>query len=67
MAELAERPVTREQAELLFDIDESLPVYPQYRLVLMSANNEVEPFETEEEVAEFVRLANRKWLEDEPW
>jgi hypothetical protein len=67
MVKLVERPVTREQAELLFDMDGSVPVYPRYRLVLMSANDEAEPFKTEEEVAEFMQWANQKWLENESW
>jgi hypothetical protein len=67
MTKLVERPVTREQAELLFDMDGSIPVYPQYRLVLMSDNDEVEPFKTEKEVTEFMQWANQKWLENESW
>jgi hypothetical protein len=68
MTGLTEKYVTREQAELLFDIDDSVPVHSRYRLVLMPTNNEeAEPFATDAEVAEFLRWANQKWLQNDSW
>jgi hypothetical protein len=67
MTKLLERDVTREQAALLFDIDSSVPDCSRYRLILVPTNDEVEPFETEEEVTEFLTWANQKWLENESW
>jgi hypothetical protein len=36
-------------------------------LVLVADDTLAEPFETDEEVAEFLRWANQKWLDNESW
>jgi hypothetical protein len=67
MTKQIERDVTREQAELLFNMDSSIPRCSKYRLILVPTNDEVEPFETEAEVSEFLMWANQKWLSNETW
>jgi hypothetical protein len=69
--ETLEREITREQAQLLFNLpDDGVKVY---RLRLVPALNdtgkeqEASPFETEQELAEFMGWANREWLAHEAW
>ncbi|MDR3314869.1 MAG: hypothetical protein LBS98_00075 [Coriobacteriales bacterium] len=69
--EALEREITREQAQLLFSLpDDGIKTY---QLVLIPTPGDAgeeqvaAPFETEQELTEFVRNANQKWLTYETW
>jgi hypothetical protein len=66
-----ERKITREQAQLLFDLpDDGINVY-RLRLVPASDDfgrpSDAVPFETELELREFMDWANKGWLANEAW
>jgi hypothetical protein len=57
-----EREITREQAQLLFDIDSTM-VAPKYRLILQPEII-VEPFESEQEAMDWIEATTAEWWDE---
>jgi hypothetical protein len=57
-----EREITREQAQLLFDIDSTM-IASKYRLIL-KPEIAAEPFESEQEAMDWIEAATAEWWDD---
>jgi hypothetical protein len=57
-----EREITREQAELLFDIDSTM-IAPKYRLIL-KPEIPVEPFKSEQEAMDWIDATTAEWWDE---
>ncbi|MDR1015800.1 MAG: hypothetical protein LBL86_12615 [Coriobacteriales bacterium] len=57
-----EREITREQAQLLFDIDSTMTA-PKYRLIL-KPEIAVEPFKGEQEAMDWIEATTAEWWDE---